>query len=176
MLLVDRNSSNYYNTVQWSFGNGVTMKNKFQALFSDYRDEISTHLNLLEKITIKVNNSFFCQLIISKGIISDILQKFESLKGLDFSDFITETNKQIKSTIEVYSNVEKIATSVIGDKIPSLPITLSFLSELIENLYSIIRLLKRLNRKKASTNYELAEAVSSYSFSTLNKVLGGKHN
>ena len=124
----------------------------------------------------RLTSFFIEQLLASKGLIAVVEEKLDKLKGKDLSEIITDTDKLIKVYINLNDTLESIMTQEEGiqAEFPSLIIHQSILTDTIDNLYLILRMLKRQNIRKNIETSQFAIDSSMYSVNSLKTVLNGR--
>lgn len=144
---------------------------KIDSLVSEYRAKPENDHSDFNNILKKVNHIFISQLMSSQGLVYDIQQKQEILKGKDLSGIIGDLNDLIKKNIELNSSVESIISGEMAGRFTDLQITVSVVSETIEHLYKALRDLKKANKKTPVPTSDLAKNTALGSLKTLEKVM-----
>lgn len=121
----------------------------------------------------KVNSKLTAQLLYSKGFIAELNEKFDTVKGSDLSTTISDLNKLIEINILLYESVKKIKSDDVRKNYTELNSTETILEECLENLYDLLRLLKRANKVVPGEPSELAIGVARHSANSLQKVIYG---
>ena len=120
-------------------------------------------------------SSFFTeQLLSSKGLVVVIGEKMEKLKGRDLSETITDTNKLISVYISLKDTLDTIVSDGVHEHFTELIVQQSVLADIIDNLYDVLKMLKRQNIKKNIETSQFAIDSSKHSVNSLETVLYGR--
>lgn len=118
----------------------------------------------------KMKGQFIQQLIYSKGMLSQVSEHIEDIRNKDTSELIDIIEQLINKNIELHSKAEEIVNEDTDNRFPEFHIITSVLLETIENFYSTLRIIKRVNRKTPIERTTLAESSVSISAKTLEKI------
>jgi hypothetical protein len=122
----------------------------------------------------RLNTRLSKQLLISKGVLSTLVEDLQQFKGKDLSNLIEPLDKLNILNIDFHDFVSKALKRQVAKNIPGLHNTEKLLAETIEIQYDIIRLLKRANKVIPINTSELAKSISAHSFENLQKLNYGR--
>ena len=119
----------------------------------------------------KLNGILISHLLSTKGALAQIKEiDQEFLNNRDLSVPIDKVTSLLELNISFLSDIEKIIDMDEEKRFPGLIISQSVLTEIIENIYSILRTLKKANRKIQHETSELAKGLSRISVNSLERV------
>jgi hypothetical protein len=118
----------------------------------------------------RVNGLFILQLFYSRGLLAEITEDLDEIKSQDSSTLIFLIELLINKNIEIQSSTEDIIKKDTENKYPECKIINAVLIQTLENLYSTLRILKRVNLKTPIERTELAETAAAHSAKTLEKL------
>lgn len=132
-----------------------------------------TDLFSVNELVKKVNTNLAKQLLLSKGLLAELKENPESIKGKNLNSTIGSLSSVIALSIKFHSTIQEINSLDVNNKYSELDTSESILAETIENLYDIERLLKRYNKIIPIETTQLAKSTAQHSASSLQKVIYG---
>lgn len=117
----------------------------------------------------KTTNFMSKQLFQMKGLLSDLENRAETLKGKDLSNLVKDVERLIAVVIKLKGDVDEALPRLVKG-MPETAVWETLLSESIDTLYATIRLLKRLNHKTPKDTSPLARESSKRSLTSLERV------
>ncbi len=133
---------------------------------------ISPTSSLKKKVS-KLTSFFIEQLLASKGLVSTVKEKFVGLKNRDLTDAILGTDRLIKVFIDLKDTLDSVIFEDLHHMFPQLHLQQELLLEIIDNLYDVLRMLKKQNLKKSIETTQNAIDLSSHSVFSLETVSNG---
>ncbi len=121
----------------------------------------------------RLNGLLISHLLSTKGGLTEISNNIDKIQGRDLSKQISSLNMWLELCISFQGELEKLIEENEHKKYRDLVISQATLAEIIENLYSILRILKKANLKSPKETSELAKDLSRLSVNSLEKVLYG---
>jgi len=119
-----------------------------------------------------LNNTIFIpQLLITKGLLADLQSRYDETDSAEVSKVIPLIDDLIALTAKLHTKINCLSNK--NPEAQELLLTDSVLTETLENLYDILRILKRANVKKPALNNQLGKAASDISLYSLQKVIDG---
>ncbi len=148
-------------------------RQKIDSYFSN-NWEYSTRNDSLEGKILAISSFFIQQLLSSKGLVATIKESVDLIKGKDLSKTIADTDKYIKVYIHLKDTLDGLILRGNEEHFPELLIQQSVIGETIDNLYHLLRMLKRQNIKKNIETSQIAKDSSRHSVNSLETVLHGR--
>ncbi len=122
----------------------------------------------------KVTSILTTQLVSSRGLLITAQENCLAIKDKDLSKPIKGVNRLLEINILIKSLLDDILATDLSTKYPELYLSREVVVETIENLYSIVRILKKANLKTPKETSELAKDLSGRSVNSLEKTLYGR--
>jgi len=119
----------------------------------------------------KLNTRILLFSLTIKGLRSEAVSKIDNTDKYQFKDVITKLNEVLNYNIkskESFSKYESIAKGY--SSYPYFKKINNNLSEIIENLYDTILILKKANKRQSIETSDLAQSISKKSLLSLQKV------
>ena len=163
-----------YNTViSYQFQDVERSKKKLSFVHTPFGKWINSFFSF-DAIVSGVNRVTTSQLLKAKGLLSELKEHYSDVSDKDLSNAISNINELLNLNITFHAIVEEILEDNSDNNFQRLTISKEVLTETIEILYSIIRLLKRANHKKPMMETsQMAIDSSNRSVDTLAKIVYG---
>ena len=139
--------------------------------------EFDNSFNWDESLEKKINllsAYFFDQLLYSKRLKTSIHENIEQLKGRDLSKAIFDTGNFIGINIRLQDTIDSFMSKNSQEQFSELSLLHSVIGDTIDNLYNLLRMLKRQNIKKNIETSQFAIDSSAHSVNSLETVLNGR--
>ncbi|MGN6605369.1 MAG: hypothetical protein ACTHK8_23185 [Ginsengibacter sp.] len=119
----------------------------------------------------KLNSRVLLFSLTIKGLRSEALSKIDGNEKYQFKEIITQLNEVLNYNIKFKESFSKFESVAKGySSYPYFKKINSNLSEIIDNLYDIILILKKANKRQSIETSDLAKGISKTSSVSLQKV------
>lgn len=108
-----------------------------------------------------------------KGLNASLTERFEEISGTGQSGSIKDIDELIAINVRFLGMIEKLIFLDIENDYPQIRRSKEILTEVIENLYTALRTLKRANKKSTVATSQMARDLSATSKNFFEKSLYG---